>query len=159
MKDNDAYADAGTFTVTTECRDDVFALGNTTIGVLVEIWRDEKGNFRRPLYQPAVVVYDLESMEKLYEAWPQPDGSFKGRVIVESPCEVYYTGHDARMVWYDHGEVSGVHNIDPALRDSDTPHGESFNAEFARAVHDRLVREPTPYEKTVPSPLSLILER
>lgn len=157
MKENDAYACVGKFTVTTELREDVFALGNTTMGVLIEVWRDEKGDFRRPFWQPAIVAYDYETMEKLYEAWPQPDGSL-GNKDIESPGEIYYTETGARMVWYDYEDkVHSVHHIDPNLRD--LGHGESFRKAWVRAIDSDDDEEPTSFEKNVPSPLSLILER
>ena len=152
---NDAYADVGTFTVTTEHREDIHSLGNTESGVLVEIWRDQIGDFRRPFFQPSVVIYDFDSGRKLYEAWPQPDGTFHDRDDPESPCEIYYTEQGARMVWIGHDdEVNSVYEIDPET--SEIGFGTTFSQEYGKAAYHSSHREPNSFERNVPSPLSLI---
>lgn len=169
MSKKDTWADTGKFTVTTEHREDIFSLGDRRIGVYVEIHRDSEGDIIRPFNLPPIVMYDTDTLNKLYEAWPDPDGKFREREIPEEPSEIYYTESNARMVWYDRdGNIDYIVDIDP--RDRALTYGlasvksrggfhkpmSSYFKELAVASTDP--RKPKMVETHTPSPMHLALK-
>lgn len=155
MSKKEAIIDYGKFTLTAEHIDYIPSLGNRECGFQVFVYRDEDGDFRRPLWQPSIEIYDADEMRLLYQGWPDPDGVFRARENSQ-PSEIFFTGDTPRMVWYDHeGEIAIVHHIKQEhlsrlFRDATWGYAEEYGL--------NATQHPTTYEKNTPSPLQAVLE-
>jgi len=155
MSKKEAIIDTGKFVLTSEYRDYIPSLGNREYGFILMIYRDEDGDFRRPLWQPTIEIYDADETELLYQGWPDPDGEFRAREN-GNPSEIFYTGDSPRMVWY--GKAGIIEFVQYIKKEHLSKRFRSASAQYAAAGSWHFNQKPTAYETSIPSPLQAALE-